>query len=51
MSCGPAELLEKHLLLQDKKLWVDSLGMVQQRLFQTVYLALPDNAQAKGELA
>lgn len=44
-----AELVEKHLQLQDKKLWVDSLGIVNQRLFKTVYEALPEQAKAKGE--
>jgi len=43
-----AELVEKHLQLQDKKMWVDGLGLCYQRLFSTAYVALPETAQAKG---
>lgn len=43
-----AELVEKHLQLQDKKMWVDGLGLCYQRLFSTAYVALPETAKAKG---
>ena len=36
-------------MLQDKKLWVDSLGVCYQRLLSTTYVAVPETAQAKGE--
>ncbi|BDA49312.1 hypothetical protein COCOBI_13-4240 [Coccomyxa sp. Obi] len=46
-AAGIIELLEKHLVLQDKKLWVDSLGVCYQRLLSTAYVAVPETAQAK----
>ncbi len=36
-------------MLQDKKLWVDSLGVCYQRLLSTAYVAVPEAAQAKGK--
>ncbi len=47
--CCTAELVEKHLQLQDRKVWVDGVGICYQRLFSTAYVALPETAQAKGE--
>ncbi|CAL8464187.1 g3722 [Coccomyxa elongata] len=46
-AAGIIELLEKHLVLQDKKLWVDSIGVCYQRLLSTAYVAVPEAAQAK----
>lgn len=46
---GIIELVEKHMQLQDKKVWVDGLGICYQRVFSTAYMALPETAQAKGE--
>lgn len=45
-----ADLLEKHMALQERKLWVDSLGACHLRLRGTTFEALPDFAQAKGGL-
>lgn len=43
-----AELLEKHLALQERKVWVDSLGACHLRLRGYTFEALPDAVQAKG---
>ena len=48
-GCVYADLLEKHLALQERKVWVDSLGACHLRLRGTTFEALPDAAEAKGE--
>lgn len=44
-----AELLEKHLQLQKKELWIESLGTKQNGIFQSSYKPLPLKSTVKGK--
>ena len=44
-----AELLEKHLQLQKKEVWIESLGTKQSGIFQHSYTPLPLKSTVKGK--
>ncbi|CAL5226976.1 g9862 [Coccomyxa viridis] len=43
------ELLEKHLQLQNKEVWIESLGTKQKGIFQDSYTPLPLKSTVKGK--
>ena len=44
-----AELLEKHLQLQQKQVWIECLGVTQKGIFQDTYTILPPTTTVKGK--
>jgi len=44
-----AELLEKHLQLQKKEVWIEGLGTAQRGIFQDSYKPLPLTLTVKGK--
>ena len=46
-----AELLEKHLQLQQKQVWIECLGVTQKGIFKDTYTMLPPTLTVKGKPA
>ena len=44
-----AELLEKHLQLQQKQVWIECLGVTQKGIFKDTYTILPPTTTVKGK--
>ena len=44
-----AELLEKHLQLQQKQVWIECLGVTQKGIFKDTYTILPSTTTVKGK--